>query len=841
MYDEDDGENNVTFQQKEQYHYQKQKYQLYGYTDVQGLKAFEVVKKRAYKDATLQELFMNNIQREAQRLEKYNFPYEVVDSIGEKNLSIDYVLILNPLAFLLAWYISNYTYDKKLFEEVLLNESTKIDMFTIQRYRLYIKHKIFKEPLQYGTSTEQTDKYLKEFNTKFEPKQKYQKIKETLHDLLPEIFPRGYARFCLKAPTKTEDEDDFEFPKKSGHHFSCKNHEVFPHIGLKNNTLANSEKYPLLPCCYQKSQDKPTSKISIYKNEENFEELLKKEKTTVDNTKLVGSKSIYSIANNKRFAYLPYNIKLILSILDIDKTYIRMSVNKDPKSSLYCLLECFKKDEKEVINKLKTMVKNEFGNCNKLELLDVLKTGKFMDAKKFIPFYEDIFNCNILMFCLDINKNPNGTLCTQYYNYKIFKQLDNKPFVILFESLGSEMDNYSYPQYELIVSAQVSNERVEVDTIKPILEANTSVIQKLIKIYKEQFPISIEKLQFKSNIINQLRDNNNLVRILQFDTVNCLIDPINAFNINIKSENEKLFLNDIGKVLEFLKVENINNNYLYKIDGKVLGVVSSKKINGRSINLYFPIKETQNIPNFPYYNFSTNNAICPKNLDNNSESMLNIYRNYKKINRCMISLLSYLYSTFRNKFLDITFDQLYEECKELLILSNVNTKLERNLSLNNPSYENNKLKIPSEKYGIKLVYSLYLYLKNNHKEIEDFKNKKFIPNYYEDINDFDIDNSYTLLNNVSLELFNNYKSNDYTVYDMLRTDRTVFYMKNEFIEDGSILFVKKVEFDEDYERTFYIYEGQDKIQVIKFENQSKSMIVANVNDNITFYEIKKLI
>jgi hypothetical protein len=840
MYD-DDGENNVTFEQKQQYHYQKQKYQLYGYTDVVGLKAFEAVKRRAYKDATLQELFMNSIQKEAQRLEKYNFPYEVVDSIGEKNLTIDYILILNPLAFLLAWYMSNYIYDKKLFEEVLLNESSKIDMFTIQRYKLYIQHKILKKPLQYGTSTEKTDKYLKEFNAKFEPKQKYQKIKETLHDLLPEIFPRGYARFCLKAPTKTDDEKDFEFPKKSGHHFSCKNHEGFSHIGLKNNNLANSEKYPLLPCCYQKSQDKPTSNIEIYKNEENFEELLKKDKTTVDSTKLVGSKSIYSISNNKRFAYLPYNIKLILSILDIDKTYVRMSVNKDPKSSLYCLLECFKKNEKDVINKLKNMVENEFGNCNKRELLDILQTGKFMDAKKFIPFYEEIFNCNILMFCLDINKNPNGTLCTQYYNYKIFKQLDNKPFVILFESLGSEMDNYSYPQYELIVSTQVDNERVNVSSIKSLFSRNEIVIQKLIKIYKEQFPISIEKLQFKSNIINQLRDNNNLVRILQFDNVNCLIDPVNAFNINIKSENEKLFLNDIGKVEDFLIVEQLIDNYLYKIDGKVLGVVSTKKINGRSINIYFPVKETQNLPNYPEYNLSENNAICPKNLENNSESMLNIYRNYKKINRCMISLLSYLYSTFRNKFLDITFDELYKDCQELLIISNEKSKLERNLSLDNPFYVNNKLKIPNEKYGIKLVYSLYLYLKNNHKEVEDFKNKKFIPNYYEDINDFDIDNSYTLLNNVSLELFNNYKSNDYTVYDMLQTNREVFYMKNDLIEDGSILFVKRVDFDNDYERTFYIYEGDDKIQILKVENKTNPMIVANVDDNIIFYEIKKLI
>ena len=76
---------------------------------------------------------------------------------------------------------------------------------------------------------------------------------------------------------------------------------------------------------------------------------------------------------------------------------------------------------------------------------------------------------------------------------------------------------------------------------------------------------------------------------------------------------------------------------------------------------------------------------------------------------------------------------------------------------------------------------------------------------------------------------------------MLQTDRTVFYMKNDLIEDGSILFVKKVDFDDDYERTFYIYEGEDKIQILKVENKTNPMIVANVDDNIIFYEIKKLI
>lgn len=846
MYDDDyengDEEYGVGFKEREQYHYQKNRLQMYGKTDVVGLKAFEAVKKRAYKDASIDELFINSLQKEAQNLEtKYNFPYEVVDNISVEYLNIDYTLILNPLAFLLGWYIKNYN-DSPLINKILEGEKN-IDMFTIKRYKLYIDYKILKNKLQYDTDTNKINSYLKQIRDKYKPKQKYQKVKETLHDLLPEIFPRGYARFCLRAPTKTDEDTDFEFPKNSGFHFSCKDQkDGFIHIGLKNNTLVNSEKYPILPCCYQKPQDKIGGRKYIYENEDKVD--FAKAKGTVDYEKLVGSKSIYSINENKRYAYLPSSLKSLFSILDIKNNYVRMSVNKAPNSSLHCLLECFDrlKEEKEMIATLKKLINNDYGHVNKQEMLDVLDNNKFLDAKKFIPLYEEIFNCNIFMFCLNIDKYPNGTICTQYFNYKIFKELDNKPFIILFESFGSEMDNYSYPQYEIIVSSELNGDRVVPKTINKKFTSKQNIIKKLVEVYEQQFPISYEKLQFKTPIINQIKDGNHFVRILKFDKVNCLIDPINAFNIHIKNDNQKLQVNKIEDVMEFLKTENINTNFVYKISGKVLGIVSTKKINDRTINLFFPVNENTEL-NLPEYDLKTKNALCPTNLGTKKSSLLNTYRNYSKINRCMVSLLCYLYSTFKNKFLDISLDELYMECKELLQISNdfLNIKLERNLSLENKFYINNKLQIPNEKYGIKLVYSLYLKLKNNHKEVMNFKNNKFIPNYYEDINDFNVSSDFCLLNNVSLMLFNNYTPNDYTLYSSLQIDKPMFYLQNEYIEDGKTVLVRRVNFDGDYYgKKIYIYEGRYDIKTIN-EEENDAIIIAKTDDETIFYNIKKLI
>jgi hypothetical protein len=845
MYDDDyengDEDYGVGFKQKDQYHFQKNRFQMYGKTDVVGLKAFEVIKKRAYKDASIDELFINNLQKEAQNLEtKYNFPYEVVDSISIEYLNTDYTLILNPLAFLLGWYIKNYR-NSQLIDKILEGEKN-IDMFTIQRYKLYIDYKILKNQLQYDTQTNKMDAYLKQIRDKYRRKQKYQKFKETLHDLLPEIFPRGYARFCLKAPTKTDDEKDFEFPKKSGFHFSCKDQkEGFVHIGLKNNTLSNSEKYPILPCCYQKPQDKIGGKMYNYENEDKVE--FGKIKGTVDYQKLVGSKSIYSINDNMRYAYLPSNLKLLFSILDIKNNYVRMSVDKVPNSSLYCLLECFdkQKEEKEVISNLKKLINNDYGQVNKQEMLDVLDNKKFLDAKKFIPLYEEIFNCNIFMFCLNINEYPNGTVCTQYFNYKIFKELDNKPFIILFESYGSEMDNYSYPQYEIIVSSELNGDRIVPKTIKKIFTSKENIVKKLVEVYEQQFPISYEKLQFVTPIINQIKDGNHFVRILKFEKVNCLIDPINAFNVKIQNDNQKLLINNIDDVIEFLRTENLTNNFVYKINDKVLGIVSSKKINDRTLNIFFPVDNIKE-SNFLEYDLKIRNALCPSYLGNQKHSLLDTYRNYSKINRCMLSLLCYLYSSFKNKFIDISLDELYTECKELIQISDNfhDIKLQRNLNLENKFYINNKLQIPNEKYGIKLVYSLYLKLKNNHKEVINFKNNKFIPNYYEDINDFTVSSDFCILNNVSLMLFNNYKPNDYTLYSSLQLDKPMFYLQNEYIEDGNIVLVRRYIFDENYDRKIYIYEGRDNIKIINHV-ENEPIIIANIEDEIIYFQIKNLI
>ena len=123
----------------------------------------------------------------------------------------------------------------------------------------------------------------------------------------------------------------------------------------------------------------------------------------------------------------------------------------------------------------------------------------------------------------------------------------------------------------------------------------------------------------------------------------------------------------------------------------------------------------------------------------------------------------------------------------------------------------------------------------------NFKNNKFIPNYYEDINDFNVSSDFCLLNNVSLMLFNNYTPNDYTLYSSLQIDKPMFYLQNEYIEDGKTVLVRRVNFDGDYYcKKIYIYEGSYHIKTIN-EEENDAIIIAKTDDETIFSNIKKLI
>jgi hypothetical protein len=90
-------------------------------------------------------------------------------------------------------------------------------------------------------------------------------------------------------------------------------------------------------------------------------------------------------------------------------------------------------------------------------------------------------------------------------------------------------------------------------------------------------------------------------------------------------------------------------------------------------------------------------------------------------------------------------------------------------------------------------------------------------------------------------LFNNYTPNDYTLYSSLQIDKPMFYLQNEYIEDGKTVLVRRVNFDGDYYgKKIYIYEGRYDIKTIN-EEENDAIIIAKTDDETIFYNIKKLI
>lgn len=110
-----------------------------------------------------------------------------------------------------------------------------------------------------------------------------------LQSINKDIFPKGYARLCLgdrqvdvvtpEEETLLEEEaraqgrpfSSFEFPRKGDRKageqvliLTCPSTDN-PYVGFRRNYfLSNSKRYPYLPCCYAKDQDKPGTGYRIY-------------------------------------------------------------------------------------------------------------------------------------------------------------------------------------------------------------------------------------------------------------------------------------------------------------------------------------------------------------------------------------------------------------------------------------------------------------------------------------------------------------------------------------------------------------------------------------------------
>jgi len=323
---------------------------------------------------------------------------------------------------------------------------------------------------------------------------------ERLKEVAPDLFVHGYARKCqcvfqpiAISPDEIQAWQDNTFmykdvlrkrqvmsfpPDNPKWNFVCPNDSA-PFPGVKmNKDLENKDTYPCVPCCFKDDQMDPTSNSNY---NECFRGKPKKSESTI------GLKDTHKIKTDKildpgRYGYLPKNITdLLMKYSDKAVDMVRMGVPQSVNSLLHCLSVALQDptyyslnmEQKEVYvgnlrrtivaQTLPNLIKQEMYDFSESEILEQLSDqGQFLDPNLFYRAIENAYNINLYIFQPPNRDDPNSLGSFAMPRFKLFHARSPRPekrSVLIFRTLGSESDSLKYPQCELIIDRDETNNR----------------------------------------------------------------------------------------------------------------------------------------------------------------------------------------------------------------------------------------------------------------------------------------------------------------------------------------------------------------------------------------------
>ncbi len=395
----------------------------------------------------------------------------------------------------------------------------------------------------YNTISPSSKKALtsERFVLKEKGKRKDIKTGERLRNLKrdkPNLFRTKYSSMCEKNrqpylvtnPEEVEElkkefgwESAVEFPYNSGDFYFCnprakdelsiKNPKLY--AGLKQNIEKEyAEEHPYLPCCFERTQYKPNTRLARYIEAKGrfLEEVHKDIKHIFDKKKIMPVGRFGEVPDNikkmaERAGYETVNIekKKIIPIL-------RFSLPVSPDSFLHCLEiasnpDYSSKGEFDRVRKVREEMSKMDFSVGKQELYDytdknikdmLLDEEFYIDPNMFISLAEMYYDCNIFLYVVD-EKNPDGNVSiprfSQAYLLKPISRKRCSVFIIKRET--GKAGNFPY-QCEIIVE-RLSSKNIRYrfnnggnafvsEAMKALEEANTVSI---ITPYKK-IPYDIE-------------------------------------------------------------------------------------------------------------------------------------------------------------------------------------------------------------------------------------------------------------------------------------------------------------------------------------------------------------
>ena len=611
--------------------------------------------------------------------------------------------------------------------------------------------------------------FLKDEEAKLEKDPAPRLDRMRLRTVAPEIFMPNYSRTCINRPTLVSREQAEEYSRtgekqvmvfpiygESVERFYVCNHDTHPFPGLRDNPLENKKKFPYVPCCYAKNQDKPGSKYRHY-----FE------KDQTDNRQVTVQEVFVSTGKNLppgATGNLPSKLKELFSLAEVnpESHFIRLGLNDTDESFLEAVMLATNSSKlkfvepelripivrdarKKLVTEANAMAaKQELTEYSLTNILDKLRKGN-MNAFEMIHVLELAFDCNIFVMTVN-SKEPEGTMVIPPHKKAYYKLRPTRQTVFVYQTeSGNDYDIHC----DLIVQIGKNEPPVLENMITSfppsdmIVRNVWHVFQKINKSYIKDFPIvSVALPRFR--ITSQILDIYGKCRVSNVlhegSEITMVTDPLPPFAADRAREIHRT---SIPNVLKFAKIMGAELTKQIVNESDRVCEVEAVASNG-NLSVTFLCDDPGRIKDVPI-------SKSPKfeNLSNNKDfTILESFNRNGKIAKILIRYGLYIMSKFmyENGWDSEPMDdsQFSKFVDERIVIDPAHTYEEgcqhsSEYSMKSCFVKNEtRLVVDSEETLRRLVYVLRLYQNSHFQKLVNYRNKIYMDDFYESVSDFDL-------------------------------------------------------------------------------------------------------
>ena len=326
---------------------------------------------------------------------------------------------------------------------------------------------------------------------------------QLLHGNAPDIFVKGYPRVGCQPPSRQPliirvDEEDgcirkkitvgntlidrqvLAYPKDNPKiTFVCPDDKYpFP-VVKENKSLPNRDKYPFIPCCYKRNQtdrgtrtgynryyrgDKPAT-TARSSHEYKTDKLLPPQRTGKLPVVIQNLLSVHKPAEYKRFGVVRSTNSLIhcclTALINAGQspplgiplanwtTYLSMDTNTQEALAISIRRRLSKAYYPELL-------KQELYDFDLPKITEYLgNSSRFLDPKVFYRAVEEFFDINLFVFSFESTGRETISFMDMPRSKNFPIRVGNSRFaIIILKHLGSESNNLTYPQCELVIDKQ---------------------------------------------------------------------------------------------------------------------------------------------------------------------------------------------------------------------------------------------------------------------------------------------------------------------------------------------------------------------------------------------------